>query len=1394
MQPSKVLRKLVLHETLADQFGSEHYYYANNIKELIEGVGATVDGLVDVINSENEFCFFDSDELSEDTAIDEYQILLNFTDDQTEIHVYPVLEGAASNGEMLIFGLVVVGLGIWLGGAGFAAGSTFWSGVSSSLITSGSATALSGAVSLFQDTPENTTDDGGSIFGSSQNNGSENTTCPLWYGYTRANGVIVNQSVQSDLVRKDSLGEDVVDHTAEIQQKLMYVVSEGPCIGPYNPSITNAQDKINGSILINDIPIGNNFDDVKTDYRAGEENQSPVLGFQNSVQGFASNLTLESGQGKTINISSDVDNVVLNIKYPTGCYYQKDTGSFRGSSTSFKIFVNTGNGFEYYDQRITKTANRQQFILSYEVVRPNNTTGAWSIRLERQGPVVESKTSTWISSNVNQTRTYNTTTYPEHQSSPEGSSNASGHQNQMILDSYNEVKEGRETYSGSTLYTIDVDSDDLKDPIRDISFVGRGRECWVPFNYDPETDTHSGPFIGTLKKAWTNNCAYVLLDMIYSDDVYGQYIDKSIIDLPAFYRAGLMASARNFTFNAQITKSNNATQVLNSVASTMLAKLVKTVDGKVSLTWANDSTNPIKTINVGEIINGHIQYTGGNINTATTQVTGIWQNPQENFKSTTLSERSDSGVQDRGVIPLQLELLGVSNESQARTICRHALLTNSGSLRTLEFVLSWTGANLVVGDIVKINDSYNNLITDIKITDIDLSNTEMGMYTIRGVQFDSTIYNQAAAGSNASDPFQYLPSVQKQFQQHITPVQNLKVREIASAGDAATPNSNLLVEWEQPATGKEYVKFYQLQYKFGGGIVSNVTNTTGLSHVLTNIESGLHVISVRPIGIAGNKAARQTINYEVRGVNESGEADQPNNLKIPNGSNGSGNTSFGGRDLTVTWDDANILNLRRYEVEFWSTTNPPVLMKTSHVQKNQYVNSPNTATLLFAENFATQNQGQGITGAQRQIKVKVFAVDTASRRSSVLERTFTNSNPNTINIVSTEVGSHTLNIQLSTPNDDDLAGNVCYASTNANDLLNIPPPSTQVYKGESNIFQIAVDPATRTYIRCAAYDEFWNGTPQDLNLSNMESELSHAFRTAPNFKANLTWSVDAAGDVDQSAGTIDVTDVNGKITTYNLNFKEHNYSAGQQIFYKWTVGSSATFSTTSSFQDDNTVILAAYDGETLQVGNGEPFSSGSTMIAGTFTGNLFESNTLIVRSSANIKDLTVDSFKIKGASVNTIQTFSSLAFRRFYPDEGWKINANDSNFTYPPSYFYSVPADNLPSVRLHLDFSMNITMHRKSSNPVDRYNFDPVYLDYQVNGQGSWINTGPIATVITDNSKDVNLVKCRGRKDFSFAPGTNLEFRLDRDFFLLMSKNTPNSYYDFCQIDRPSLVITTVRR
>lgn len=161
----------------------------DDIRVLMSGVNARVGG-----NRVKQYLINNQFQVKyNDDVVDQDQVLGGSLEGVTDIHLYPVIEGAGSRGAQIVLGAALIVAGVFTGGASWA----YAAQVGSALITTGTGLVLSG---VFAQRPssnmrERPDERSSFIFNGAVNSVQEGTAIPLVYGRHRVGSIVVSASL-----------------------------------------------------------------------------------------------------------------------------------------------------------------------------------------------------------------------------------------------------------------------------------------------------------------------------------------------------------------------------------------------------------------------------------------------------------------------------------------------------------------------------------------------------------------------------------------------------------------------------------------------------------------------------------------------------------------------------------------------------------------------------------------------------------------------------------------------------------------------------------------------------------------------------------------------------------------------------------------------------------------------------------------------------------------------------------------------------------------------------------------------------------------------------------------------------------------------------------------------
>uniref|UniRef100_A0A6M5CCT3 Tail protein n=1 Tax=Vibrio phage Vc1 TaxID=1480731 RepID=A0A6M5CCT3_9CAUD len=279
------------------------------------------------------------------------------------------------------------------------------------------------------------------------------------------------------------------------------------------------------------------------------------------------------------------------------------------------------------------------------------------------------------------------------------------------LQSYAEVIDAKFRYPLTGLVYVEFDSELFPNQIPNIS-IKKKKLINVPTNYDPITRTYSGTWNGLWKKAWSNNPAFVLYDLItnqrYGLDQreLGIEIDKWSIYECAQYCDQMVPNGKGGTEPRYLCDVVIQSRLRRISLSVIFAQ------SSVASFWNGESLSividkprqPSYIFSNENVIGGEFTYTFASEKSMYTQCNVTFDDAQ-NFYSQDIEGVFDPEMTLRfGHNPTAITAIGCTRRSEANRRGRWVLKTNVRST-TVNFA---TGRKVIptIGDVIIVADNF----------------------------------------------------------------------------------------------------------------------------------------------------------------------------------------------------------------------------------------------------------------------------------------------------------------------------------------------------------------------------------------------------------------------------------------------------------------------------------------------------------------------------------------------------------------------------------------------------------------------------------------------------------------------------------------------------------------
>lgn len=457
------------------------------------------------------------------------------------------------------------------------------------------------------------------------------------------------------------------------QLSVIDALSEGPIVGP-----------VNGlqSVLINNTPVvdadGNsNIHGVTVVYQVGETPQAPLEGFEAS--GAETVLGVEVKHDNPVTrtvVSENVD----RLRFTFGVQMLQETtdkGDRNPSSVNLLIqFQRSGIWNTEFDITINGKITTQYLA---SVVADNLPPRPFSVRMVRVTP----------------------------------DSTTDRLQNKTLWSSYTEIIDIRQGYPGTAVAGLLVDAEQFGSQQVTRNYHLRGRIFQVPSNYDPDTRTYTGLWDGTFKPAYTNNPAWIILDLLTHPRYgLGQRIGLADVDKWALYAIaqycdqpvpnGFGQDEPRMTLNAYITTQRKAYDVLADFCSVM--RCMPVWNGR-RMTFIQDRpSDKAWTYTNGNVVGGRFKYSFSALKDRHNAIEVRYTDPLNGWQTSTELVEDHASQARYGRNLLKMDAFGCTSRGQAHRTGLWVMMTELLETQTVDFSVGAEGLRHVPGDVIEVCD------------------------------------------------------------------------------------------------------------------------------------------------------------------------------------------------------------------------------------------------------------------------------------------------------------------------------------------------------------------------------------------------------------------------------------------------------------------------------------------------------------------------------------------------------------------------------------------------------------------------------------------------------------------------------------------------------------------
>ena len=415
------------------------------------------------------------------------------------------------------------------------------------------------------------------------------------------------------------------------------------------------------------------FKNVEIEGREGTQTQEVMQGFQAVEKeiSVATEITKRTALTRTVT-DANVNRLRLTLGVQA-LFEQNDQGDTHSATVEFKITVGT--------QQIPFTI-KGKYNSSYSraIIVENLPRVPFTIKVER---ITADSTSNRLA-------------------------------NKTMWASYTEIIDAQFRYPNTAYIGVKFDSEYFNN-IPGRTYEIYGIKVRVPSNYDPETRTYTGLWDGTFKVAYTNNPAWILMDVVtHKRYGLGDRLGEFSVDKWALYKIaeycdqmipdGFGGQEPRFSCNLWLTEQRSAYDVLSDLCS--IFRAIPVWNG-TELTFIMDRpSDPVWTYTNANVVGGQFsrQYSAMKARHNAIQVE--YKDAENNYENTIEYISDDEQIRKFGLNLKKVTAFGCTSRGQAFRTGKWILETERLETETITFTVGSEGLMNIPGDIIRVSDNH----------------------------------------------------------------------------------------------------------------------------------------------------------------------------------------------------------------------------------------------------------------------------------------------------------------------------------------------------------------------------------------------------------------------------------------------------------------------------------------------------------------------------------------------------------------------------------------------------------------------------------------------------------------------------------------------------------------
>lgn len=438
-------------------------------------------------------------------------------------------------------------------------------------------------------------------------------------------------------------------------------------------------------LYFDDVPVMNqdgslNFQNVKAEFRPGSQTQDYIQGFTDTASEITVARDLTAATPYIISVTNkNLSAIRIKILMPRG-FTQEDNGDLTGVRVEYAVDMAI-DGAEYNE--VLHDVIEGKTMSGYDRSRRIDLPAFNERVLLRVRRITVDSVSSKVTDLIK-------------------------------MQSYAEVVDAKFRYPLTGLVYVEFDSELFPNALPNISIKKKWKIINVPSNYDPISRTYSGSWDGTWKKAWSNNPAFVLYDLI-TNQRYGldqrelgialdkwsiyecaQYCDQMVPD-------GKGGTEPRYLCDVVIQSQVEAYQLVRDICS--IFRGMSFWNGE-SLSIVIDKPRDASYIFTNDnVVNGEFTYTFASEKSMYTQCNVTFDDEQNMYQQDVEGVFETEAALRFGYNSTSITAIGCTRRSEANRRGRWILKTNVKST-TVNFATGLEGMIPTVGDVIVVSDNF----------------------------------------------------------------------------------------------------------------------------------------------------------------------------------------------------------------------------------------------------------------------------------------------------------------------------------------------------------------------------------------------------------------------------------------------------------------------------------------------------------------------------------------------------------------------------------------------------------------------------------------------------------------------------------------------------------------